>query len=668
MSSTYDRRGFEGEKIVHLDLKGAPFKISYYKKLFPMLSKLGATGLLMEYEDMFPYSGPLLSSIPAFNAYSLKDIYTINASAKKNNLTVIPLIQTFGHMEFILKLKDYKDLREISPYPQVICPTHKNTLGLIMEMIQQIVEAHHDLDILHIGSDEVWYLGECARCKEFLFTNNLSSQQLFLKHVTTVIKEIRRKFPKLRILMWDDHFRAMTPEDLILSKIGTLVEPVVWKYTSNVEESLHSTMWEMYAKVFPRLWVASAFKGATGSKRYLHQPLYHLQNHRSWLNIIDKYQDIIQFDGIFLTGWQRYDHFAVLCELFPVALPTLQICLKLLSGQMLNLKSSELEDVETVLDLPKYDYPGVDVLEAVHKFHNIKNEFEIMLKASKVKGWVDNYNIKREYSSPYYVETGLANLEYIKDELKRLQYEIYQSMASIYDNYTINEWYSTYMDSTKYVLNALKQDITTHNMQLKAIIQDINVCIGPLHELQNLNSLGRSKISAIRKYIDKYGDIAKESKDTELLQEVVSQREQLASSMDAFKKANIKAMLALEKSNREELLAPKDPETVIKQRQKRNKENLVKISSSVTDQLLSISRQLADTTKRSADTLDTLVTSSDNVVGTQEELKVTSGVISQSGKLLAKYGRREFTDKILMFFAFTFFIACVLYIVEKRLF
>lgn len=138
--------------------------------------------------------------------------------------------------------------------------------------------------------------------------------------------------------------------------------------------------------------------------------------------------------------------------------------------------------------------------------------------------------------------------------------------------------------------------------------------------------------------------------------------------MESFKKANIKAMLALEKDNKEELFKAKDPETVLRQRQKRDKENIVKMSSSVTDQLLSISRQLAETTQRSADTLDTLVTSSDSVIGTQEELKNTSGVIGQSGKLLAKYGRREFTDKILTFFAFAFFMACVFYIVQKRLF
>ncbi|XP_018577503.1 vesicle transport protein SEC20 [Anoplophora glabripennis] len=224
------------------------------------------------------------------------------------------------------------------------------------------------------------------------------------------------------------------------------------------------------------------------------------------------------------------------------------------------------------------------------------------------------------------------------------------------------------MDSSQYILTNLRQDITENNLQLKAIIQDINACVGPLAELHALNSAGRSKISALRKFIDRFGDIAKENKDPVLLKEVVLQREQLASTMDAFKKANLKSMLVIEKGAKEELLKPTNEETVLRQRQKRDKESMAKMSSNVTDQLLSISRQLADTTKRSAETLETLVTSSDSVTGTQEELKFTSGTISQSGKLLAKYGRREFTDKILMFFAFAFFIACVIYIVQKRLF
>lgn len=60
-------------------------------------------------------------------------------------------------------------------------------------------------------------------------------------------------------------------------------------------------------------------------------------------------------------------------------------------------------------------------------------------------------------------------------------------------------------------------------------LQDINACEGPLSELHDLNSAGRTKIANIRKQIDKLGDLAKENKDPALLKEVVLQREQLSS-------------------------------------------------------------------------------------------------------------------------------------------
>ncbi|KRT81128.1 hypothetical protein AMK59_5336, partial [Oryctes borbonicus] len=144
------------------------------------------------------------------------------------------------------------------------------------------------------------------------------------------------------------------------------------------------------------------------------------------------------------------------------------------------------------------------------------------------------------------------------------------------------------MDSTQYILKSLRQDITQNHLQLKAIIQDINACAGPIAELHSLNSAGRAKISALRKFFDNFGDIAKENKDTELLKEVVCQREQLRKSMDDFKKANIKSMLTIEKNMKEDLMKNVNEETNLRQRQKRDKENLVKVSSNITDQLLSI--------------------------------------------------------------------------------
>lgn len=70
-----------------------------------------------------------------------------------------------------------------------------------------------------------------------------------------------------------------------------------------------------------------------GSNQFVSDVTHYLQNHRSWLSVIGEYKNHINFQGIVITGWQRYDHFAILCELLPVGIPTLAMSLRLLLGE-----------------------------------------------------------------------------------------------------------------------------------------------------------------------------------------------------------------------------------------------------------------------------------------------------------------------------------------------
>jgi len=67
---------------------------------------------------MFPFWGQLKPAV-AGNAYSKEDIRAIVELAKSYKFEVIPLIQSFGHLEFFLKLQEFRHLREIDEYPQV---------------------------------------------------------------------------------------------------------------------------------------------------------------------------------------------------------------------------------------------------------------------------------------------------------------------------------------------------------------------------------------------------------------------------------------------------------------------------------------------------------------------------------------------------------------------
>jgi hexosaminidase len=56
----------------------------------------------------------------------------IQSAAKSHQLDLIPLVQTFGHMEWLLKLREFELYRDDLTSPMVITPC-LNTTYLLLE-------------------------------------------------------------------------------------------------------------------------------------------------------------------------------------------------------------------------------------------------------------------------------------------------------------------------------------------------------------------------------------------------------------------------------------------------------------------------------------------------------------------------------------------------------
>lgn len=131
--------------------------------------------MLVEFEDSFPFTG-VLQDATVDNAYTKQDIAQLIELAEKHNFELIPLIQTFGHMEYFLKLPTYRHLREADEYPQSICPSRNESFVLIENIVDQVVAMFPKSKWLHIGCDEVYQIGMCDRCK------NVDREELVLAH------------------------------------------------------------------------------------------------------------------------------------------------------------------------------------------------------------------------------------------------------------------------------------------------------------------------------------------------------------------------------------------------------------------------------------------------------------------------------------------------------
>ncbi|NXR12230.1 HEXDC Hexosaminidase, partial [Semnornis frantzii] len=116
------------------------------------------------------------------------------------------------------------------------------------------------------------------------------------------------------------------------SGVPQLVQPMIWDYAADLDVESKVQLVEKYQRCgFSKVWFASAFKGATGVNQSLTPIGHHLKNHLQWMKVASSSPAEV-LEGIVLTGWQRYDHFSVLCELLPVAIPSLAVCLQALKN------------------------------------------------------------------------------------------------------------------------------------------------------------------------------------------------------------------------------------------------------------------------------------------------------------------------------------------------
>ncbi|KAJ7316317.1 hypothetical protein JRQ81_002479 [Phrynocephalus forsythii] len=231
------------------------------------------------------------------------------------------------------------------------------------------------------------------------------------------------------------------------------------------------------------------------------------------------------------------------------------------------------------------------------------------------------------------------------------------------------------------LVRVCNQEIVKFDLEIKAAVQDIRDCTGPISTLTELNAQVKEKFQQLRLRIQELEQMAKEQdKESEkqvLLQEVENHKKQMLShhcsdsenlknfsNQTAWRKANLACKIAIDNAEKDELLRGGDP---LRQR-KTTKESLAEGASNITENLMGISRMMSQQVRQSEETMQTLVNSSRTIMDANEEFKSMSGTIQLGRKLITKYNRRELTDKLLIFLALALFLATVLYILKKRLF
>ncbi|XGW05836.1 hypothetical protein V3C99_016304 [Haemonchus contortus] len=500
--------------IVHFDLKGAPPKVGYFLSLLQLVADAGATGILIEWEDMFPWSGEL-EIVKSTNAYTVKEVQHILKKAQSLGLEVIPLVQTFGHMEWILKYEEFRFLRDDDRYPQVICLGNKKAMNLIKEAIRQVVDIHlpYGIQHFHIGADEAFKYGTCSDSLKLLKKYD-KVEDIAMKHIVAVAKYAMSITEGAKILAWHDMIKTFSQTTFIDHKVDELLELVIWDYSEQligVSDDLLRTL----GKDFPKVWASSAYKGANfPAATFANLPHYEANN-LHWLTYLREYRRSHKsphFEGIIITGWSRYDHMATLCELLPTGTPsmvvniqialigadkqydslskkTVSIVAKTLANQILGCE--EVPNYVQYLDVRECKFPGREVYNTIEYWlqTNLKHQEQFLRDSMEISGWLSRYNYVYNISQNWHLNN--IKFELRPQDLYSISKRLGYQMRGLFHVETVDEFLYTKVDpalqkliSYAMALNRLRSIRTYERRSFKIIRKNFAAILEQLEQEQ----------------------------------------------------------------------------------------------------------------------------------------------------------------------------------------
>ncbi len=147
----------------HIDLRIQPMKMPVLKTFVGQLAANGINTILMEWEGTYPYAEePVISNR---YVYSRKQIVDFISYCHRLKLDVIPLQQSFGHLEYVLRHYKYAGIREDATDFSQVCPSKREQDKRLFTRLYKDMILTHNSPYIHIGGDETHLLGHCEICQ-----------------------------------------------------------------------------------------------------------------------------------------------------------------------------------------------------------------------------------------------------------------------------------------------------------------------------------------------------------------------------------------------------------------------------------------------------------------------------------------------------------------------
>lgn len=181
--------------VLHLDFNTIQMRKETVLDCIRSAAKMGYNAVLWEVEDKVRWETCPECVHP--EAFSKEEFRNILAEAKRLGLEPIPLLQTFGHAEYVLMNGGHREWMEDPSFPACYCASNPGVRKFLRTMLDEYLELFgEDVKLFHLGGDEAVVFGTCPVCSK------RGKMELYIEHLESLAAKLREK--GIRPGVWSD--------------------------------------------------------------------------------------------------------------------------------------------------------------------------------------------------------------------------------------------------------------------------------------------------------------------------------------------------------------------------------------------------------------------------------------------------------------------------------
>ncbi len=215
------------------------------------------------------------------------DVAELASYLDELGIEVIPEVQSLGHVQYFTNA--HPELAELEEnhrkvdderaadampdefYYHAYCPSMPDSIRIITDIMNEIIEVCHPKRFVHIGHDEIYQLGKCPICQK------REKSEIYIEHINTLDK-VAKKWG-LTLMIWSDMLHTdlnysighegvlpRLPEDIMLLDFTWY-----FHFGKDIEDELlpygrKMMMGNLYSSHYPRYSTRIAKKGMIGGE------------------------------------------------------------------------------------------------------------------------------------------------------------------------------------------------------------------------------------------------------------------------------------------------------------------------------------------------------------------------------------------------------------------